>query len=125
MTFSNKSSEELLNSPPDNPNQELNTQMAGTDTDSDSDKSKPTSPKKKPLISNLISPLSFALFSLLQPRSSTFLQLLSSAQIKLDCQNRKIAKAITKLEKLQPHKKQAQDRKDRQNPQRKIKRRIH
>lgn len=66
----------------------------------DSNKSKSTPLKRQPPISNLILRMLSAFFSLLRPRSSIFPQLSQSAQIKLDCQNRKIAKVITKLEEL-------------------------
>ncbi len=84
--------------------------MAGENTNSDFDKLEPTLPKKKPPISNLISPLLSTFFSPLRLGSPTFPQLSPSAQIQLDCQNRKITKAIARLEKLQLYEKQAQDK---------------
>lgn len=73
--ISSKSSEKLLDSLIDDPNQELNIQIAGTNTDSDSDESELITPKRQAPKSNLISPLLSTLSSLLQPRSSTFPQL--------------------------------------------------
>lgn len=62
-SFNNKSIKKLLNSLADNLNQELNTQVADTNTDSGSNKSEPSLPQKKPPISNIISPLSSAFSS--------------------------------------------------------------
>lgn len=62
-TISNKSSKKLLKSLADNSNQKLNSQVADTYTYSDSHTLESTSPKKKPLISNLKLQLSSTLFS--------------------------------------------------------------
>lgn len=69
-------------------------------------------------MSHFTSPLPSPPSSPLRPRSPIFPQLPQSAQIQLDRQNRRIAKATAKLQESQLREEQAMDRGDRRNPRR-------
>lgn len=87
----------MLKSLADNSDQELDVE---SDTDLESNDSEPLQQIQQP-VSHFTSPLSSPLSSPLRPRSPILPQLPQSAQIQLDRQNRRIAKATAKLQKSQ------------------------
>ena len=89
----------MLKSLADNSDQESD---AESDTDLDSNNSKPLRQIQQPM-SHLTSSLSSLLPSPLRSRSPILPQLPQSAQIQLDRQNRRIAKATAKLQESQLH----------------------
>ena len=88
-----------------------------THTDSDSDYTESTSQIQQP-VSHLTSPLSSLPSSFLWPRLPTLSQLPQCFQTKLDCQNRRIAKATSKHQESYICEQQEADRGDKQNSRR-------